>query len=124
MKRLLVVAALVVAAPFAANAQGERMSDSRFLRASQCVAYADLEQLQGDGFNAGALRAEVEAQKRQHTLVIRDQARNEARDIRISGQRSADNELALERLRGARAELCNSFVATGLVQIETATPPS
>ena len=65
MKRMLViVAAFAVLAPLAANAQ-ERMSDSRYLAASRCLAYADLEQLQSDPADFSALREAAEVGRRE-----------------------------------------------------------
>lgn len=110
MKHLLItLAALAVLAPLSANAQ-ERMSDSRYLAANRCLAYADLGALQGDSANFSALREAAAVGNRERT--IDQQVRQSTRSI----QARATNASA-EQLRTQRDEACASFAERGLVQL-------
>lgn len=110
MKHLVItVAAVAVLAPLAANAQ-ERMSDARYLAASRCLAYADLEQLQSDPADFSSLREAADAGQRQR--AIRERARESARDIRLAAR-----SLDAEQLRDRRDQDCAGFIERGLVQL-------
>ena len=110
MKHMLVIiAAAAVLAPFAANAQ-ERMSDARFLAANRCLAYADLDALQGDSANFTALREAADVGVREPTITTR--VRQNTRGIRARA-----TSASVEELRARRDEACASFTATGLVQL-------
>lgn len=112
MKKMIafaVVAAAAALAPLSASAQ-ERMSDARFLAANRCLAYADLQQLQGDGANFDALREATATGNRERT--VHAQVRQSTRSIRARA-----NTLNADELRAGRDSACASFTERGLVQI-------
>lgn len=110
MKHLLViVAAAIVLTPLAANAQ-ERMSDARYLSANRCLAYADINALQGDSANFAALRQAADVGSRERSIAT--QVRQDTRSIRARAASAS-----VEELRARRDEACANFVAGGLVQL-------
>lgn len=114
MKYVLSIAlALTTLTPLAANAQ-ERMSDTRYMAAQRCLAYADVEQLQGDGFDYTALREAADYGNRQ--LMIQTRTREATRQVHASAYRLGSSERALTELRQRRDDACASFVEGGLVQ--------
>ena len=110
MKQILVIiAAAAVLAPLSAYAQ-ERMSDARYLAANQCLAYADLTDLQGDPVNFSALREAVEVGNRERSITA--QVRQNTRSIRARATTAS-----VEQLRSRRDQACTRFVERGLVQL-------
>lgn len=109
MKKIItILAAFAVLAPVTANAQ-ERLSDTGYVAASRCLAYAELPQLGSDGVDYTALRASVDAGSRPRAITAR--ARDATRQIRgLAGGTET------EVLRTRRDEACASFVQQGLVQ--------
>lgn len=123
MKRvLLIAAAMAVLAPLAANAENSRMGDGRYLAASQCLAYADLPELQSDGANFSALRAAAAVGF--HSSSVVSQARENATRVRATARRLAGMNNGLQQLRDERETACSGFVQQGLVQIEAAQTPT
>lgn len=124
MKRIIIAAAIFAAiAPASAFSETERMSDSRYMAAARCVAYSDIEAIQGDGFDATALKTEVQAQSRRaRAPEVRTLLRSDIRQIERAGARESDSERGLETLRERREAACASFAATGLVQLGQGTP--
>lgn len=110
MKRMLiVVAAVAVLAPLTAHAQ-ERMSDARYLAASRCLAYADLEPLQSDPADFTSLRETANVGQR--PPAIRERARTDVRNIRHIAR-----SLDAAQLRTRREDACAAFAERGLVQL-------
>lgn len=123
MRRIIaVLASLAAFAPLSAHAE-ERMSDARFLTASRCLAYADAAPLQADGIDYSALRAAISTGGARDTFVYQRANRYE-HDVRMSANRARRSEQALTRLRAARDEACQPFIARGLVQLNTPTARS
>lgn len=121
MKRMfLITVAALIATPFAAHAQ-ERMSDSRFVAASRCLAYADHEALASDAPNVEALRQAVRDNTSRASAVAR--ARADEVEDRVKGLRVRSDE-RLQRLREDRATACAAFVAQGLVQMNSSNRAS
>src|SRR5258707_183978 len=100
-----ILLSLATLAPTQAGAETRRLDNLAYLAASHCLAYADLPQLQGDVFDAAALREAV-AQPRLSTT--RDHARSDAADIRAVA-RNAHGDAAVARLRRQRDDACASF---------------
>lgn len=112
MKRLFMIAAVCVAlSPLAANAQ-ERMSDTAYLSANRCLAYADLPALQSDPVNFTSLREAVNTGT--GDFDIRARAREFERSLRVRARVTGADEL-----RERREEACSGFVESGLVQLNT-----
>lgn len=103
------IAAAAVLAPLSASAQ-ERMSDGRYLSANRCLAFAELNQLQGDGSDFTALRQASEIGRRDP--VISDQVRQITRQTRARAR-----SLSAEQLQSRRSEACDRFAAEGLVRL-------
>jgi hypothetical protein len=121
MKRLfLIVAAIVIATPLAAHAQ-ERMSDSRFVSANRCLAYADHRALTSDAPNVEALRQTVRENTSRASPIARARADEVERRVKALRARSEDR---LQRLREDRATACAPFVTQGLVQMAATTSAS
>lgn len=118
MKRVLVVAAAFVVLTLSpAFAQDEQMRGREFLRASNCIAFSELEALRSDAPQIDRLRALIEEQKAQVGFDARENARVSARDIR---RLNTSTEARLQRLRERRDSACAPFVARGLVQMAAA----
>jgi hypothetical protein len=114
MKKIIIVALTLSAlAPFSAQAQ-ERMSDSRYIAAQHCLAYADLSQLQSDGVNFSGLREAVAPGYR--SSDVSSEARENARRIRARANNLATTPNGVQELREQRDAACSSFVERGLVQ--------
>jgi hypothetical protein len=114
MKRLFSIAlALAALTPVAAQAT-ERMTDARYVSAQRCLAYSDLSQLQGDGFDFTALREASDYGNR--NLTIQTRTRETTRQVRASAYRLGSSDRAVTELRGRRDDACASFVEGGLVQ--------
>ncbi len=105
--------ALAALTPLAAQAQ-ERMSDTRYISAQRCLAYSDLAQLQGDGFDFTALREASDYGNRQ--IMIQTRTREATRQVHASAYRLGSSERALTELRQRRDDACASFVEGGLVR--------
>ena len=104
-------AAFMMIAP--AVAQADDMTDSRYLAANTCVAYAELPQLEGDVFDVTNLKAAMREHRPQ--TYIRDRARVAARDVRTDGGDVAE-------LRAERDQACASFISSGLASAAPAAP--
>ncbi len=123
MKRVLsIVVALATLAPLSANAEEARMSDARYLAASQCLAYADLPELQSDGANFSALHAAAGVGFHSGSVVA--DARENAARVRAQARRLSGMNNGLQQLREERDSACAGFVQRGLVQLEASTPAS
>lgn len=123
MKRILLIAAAIAAlAPLSATADTERMSDARYLAASQCLAYADLPELQSDGANFSSLRSAASVGFHSGSVVA-DARENVAR-VRAQARRLSGMNNGLQQLRDERDAACAGFVQRGLVQIEASRAPS
>jgi hypothetical protein len=114
MKRII-IAALTLSAltPLSAEAQ-ERMSDARYIAAQECLAYANLSQLQSDGVDFSALQEAVRPGFREST--VSSQARENARRVRARANNLATTANGVQELREQRDAACSSFVERGLVQ--------
>ncbi len=118
MKRIIIaVMALSTLAPLSAQAQ-ERMSDSRYIAAQQCLALADLSQLQSDGVNVSSLRDATRAGFRE--AAVSSEVRENARRIRARANNLATTPNGVQELREQRDTACANFVQSGLVQLNGA----
>jgi Tfp pilus assembly protein PilV len=114
MKHVVIATlALTALAPLSAQAQ-ERMSDARYIAAQQCLAYADLTQLQADPLDFSALREAATSGYRSSSVSA--VARDNANRIRARANGADNVTNGLEELRQQRDEACGSFVERGLVQ--------
>lgn len=115
MQRLaLIAAAFVLCAPAAVAQTNVRLEDRDFVRASRCIALANVPQLRADAYNVDAL--ERASRGYSPTQIEREYARSESDQIRQAGIDARRDETALSQLRTRRNESCASFVSTGLVQ--------
>ena len=98
--RTAILALAVLAAPAFAASAAERMSDSDYLRANRCVAYA--------GKEAGALGDLVKSEGRGRHEVVRAKADDERSQIvrKVGRARSAAQQ---EEVAADRAEICAPF---------------
>lgn len=114
--KLIIIAtiALTAIAPFSANA-AERMSDARYIAAQQCLAYADLTQLQSDPVDFTGLREAVSPGYRDS--AVPSETRENARRIRARANNLVTSPTGLQELREQRDTACAAFVERGLVQI-------
>jgi type II secretory pathway component PulJ len=116
MKRVLfIAAAFAMTATAPAFAESERMTDSRYLAASTCLAYADHGALEGEGFDTAELRQAVSDNRYRVNSVIRERAEQRAEQIRRNRPTS---DGGVQTLRDRRDETCASFYTQGLVQRE------
>ena len=114
MNKIIIVALTLSAfAPLSAQAQ-ERMSDARYIAAQQCLAYADLSQLQADGVDVAGLREAVRPGFRDSAVA--SQTRENARRLRARANNLATTPNGVEELREQRDAACAGFVERGLVQ--------
>lgn len=114
LKHIVIAAfALSALAPFSAHAQ-QRLSDTRYIAAQQCLAYADLTQLQSDQIDVSALRDAAGSGYRASNVAAI--ARDNTNRIRARGSNLENTSNGLEELRELRDEACGSFVERGLVQ--------
>jgi hypothetical protein len=114
MNKIIIVALTLSAfAPLSAQAQ-ERMSDARYIAAQQCLAYADLSQLQSDGVDVAGLREAVRPGFRE--TAVSSEARENARRVRARANNLATQPNGVQELREQRDAACASFVERGLVQ--------
>jgi hypothetical protein len=119
MKRISALLAIaLVATPMTAFAQQTRLSDAHYLAASQCLAYADVQQLQGDGDFSG-LRQAVRVGYRNQDIA--SQARDAAQRTRLTTRSLLGFEGGIDEARAQRDAACASFVQTGLVQLNSGT---
>ncbi|HYD89006.1 MAG TPA: hypothetical protein VEA80_16135 [Vitreimonas sp.] len=115
MRRMFTIfIALAVLTPLNATAQ-ERMSDQRYLAASECLAYGDLPSLSGDPVDLSGLRTAVGEGFR--SQAIAGEARDQTRRVRARANGMARSESGLAELRERRDVACASFVERGLVQV-------
>lgn len=98
------------------------MTDGRFLAASRCVAYADVQQLEADVTDFTAPRTAVTVGNRHQ--VIRQRAENEAGAIHRNARRAAETDLGLAQLRARRASACEPFVQSGHVRLDSGVSAS
>ncbi|MDX2276218.1 MAG: hypothetical protein NW206_12275 [Hyphomonadaceae bacterium] len=118
--KFIIAASLLAAASFPAFAQTEPMTDGRYMAASRCVAYAQLAQLQGDGFDISPLAQAVDDARPNY--MAEQRADSEASDIRRAGRRAGDNAGAIQILRERRDEACAGFVSNGTLQAAAPAP--
>lgn len=119
MNKIIIVALTLSAfAPLSAQAQ-ERMSDARYIAAQECLAYANLSQLQSDGVNFSALQDAVRPGFRESN--VSSQARENARRVRARANNLATTPNGVQELREQRDAACASFVERGLVQNQSQT---
>jgi|GEM_PF-3296779 len=115
MRRMFTIfVALAVLTPLSANAQ-ERMSDQRYLAASECLAYGELPSLNSDPVDLSALREAADTGFRSQSIA--GEARDQARRIRARANGMARAENGVAELRERRDAACASFVERGLVQL-------
>lgn len=123
MKRMItVVLALTALSSFSAAAE-ERLSDSRYLAASRCLAYADVAALETSPADFASLRTTTAAGYRDSAIVARSQ--HEARNIRSRSESLArEGAQGVNLVRDRMDDACASFIQQGLVRLETNTPAS
>jgi hypothetical protein len=113
MKRALILATALALTTVAPAFATERMTDSGFLAATECLAYADHRALESEGFNTDALREAVSDNRYRVNPVIRERAERRADQIR---RNQPFSESGLQSLRDHREESCAPFFTQGLVQ--------
>jgi hypothetical protein len=115
----VIAAALSFAAPASAQTQ-TLMTDTQFINASVCIAYAQHRALADDAPNVEALRDLVSDQGRRVTPPAAARAETRKRSIRRA---DADTPEQVAELRANRDRACSNFVATGLVQAANTPTP-
>ena len=114
--RSLIIAALVAipALSGAASADDTRMSQTEFVRAARCLAFANLSVLQSDKPDTSALVARYNAEMAVKPSDVQRRASSEGRTALIYAAQ-ADTPQEIQKLKARRDRLCNDFIETPIV---------